>query len=190
MVSRFWEFENGLSQRRDSSNETEHGAPANIVRLVLLALGLSLGLTLLMIAMTTLARMNPAPLLNLPESLRPGSPLPQQTVCHTPVDEGGPRCWLPLAVDMVYFDVDPATRQILRSVIPAQHYRMRDLYAAWGRPDGVRWRETQVQVYWQSRSALFYADSLHAESRVDFILFDPRAPDEVSAWNGFRPPQI
>jgi hypothetical protein len=84
----------------------------------------------------------------------------------------------------VYFNVDPETHLINRTVIPAQKYAVGDLIAAWGTPTGTTRNETNIYIYWGARSALLYTRSLQPDSRVDFILYD-LAPHQASPWPGF-----
>ena len=194
MVTRAQEFESGLSQRRDSARKIKPQRLNSLPLLILVALSLSLGLALLVTATVMLAQVNgTSHLVDPSPRYLPGSPLPPNVSCYTPVDEHIPRCSVPLAAEQglsVYFDFNLETRRIIRSVIPANDYTMRQLYAAWGKPNGVRWSTTQVTVYWHKKSALFYTDDFRPHSRVEFILYDRQVPDDLPAWNGFRPPQI
>lgn len=190
MVTRSMEVVDGLNQRSIPGNRSRGRLPPLLLLLVRISLGVSLGLTLLVLTVVFISRLSAIPqVTDLPQSYLPGSRLPQELSCYTPVDEHKPRCSAPLGQTEVYFDFDPDTQQIVRSIIPAYAYSMRQLYAAWGRPSAIRWHEFTIYVYWNTRSAEFYVSTLRPQSRASFILYELQAPDDVSPWNGFRPPQ-
>ena len=129
------------------------------------------GLTVLVLTVVMIAMVISTPLLiDLPSSYLPGGTLPQEVSCYTPSDEYTPRCSVPLNAELpsgtvVHFEFDPASNQILRSIVPV-HYSMGQLYAAWGRPSGIRWNSHTVRVYWNEKSALFYIAAFQPQSRA------------------------
>jgi hypothetical protein len=121
---------------------------------------------------------------DLPQRFLPGNPLPGEAVCMTLSDEVIGRCVVHLVDYDVYFGFDAEMRTIRSSLIPAQKYTAGDLVAAWGAPTGITWNETNIYLYWGTRSALLYTGLLQPDSRVDFILYDQQQKT-ASPWRGF-----
>jgi len=143
-------------------------------------------LILLVLGVMTAARTGTTPqLFDLAERDLPGSPLPDDVICYSGIDEYSPRCFVRRFGNDVYFNFDKDSRTILRTVIPAHKYSIGYLIPTWGKPSGIKQSPYMVSVHWGTRSALLYTQEFRPDSRVEFILYDPE-PLPASPWRGFR----
>ena len=143
-------------------------------------------LVLLVLGVMTAARTGTTPqLFHLAERDLPSSPLPDDVLCYSGIDEYSPRCFVQRFGNDVYFNFDKDSRTILRTVIPAHKYSIGYLILTWGKPSGIKQSPYMVSVHWGTRSALLYTQEFRPDSRVEFILYDPE-PLPASPWRGFR----
>lgn len=159
---------------------------------MLIALGLSCCLALLVMVVVILAQLGArSPLNDLPRAYLPGNPMPEEVICHTLMTERNPRCSVKLvegqlAGTEIFFDYDPATRLITRSIIPAHNYTMGLLYAEWGKPDSIQWSDNMVYVYWDTRSVWFNTGVFRPQTRAELIMYNTQGPGSAAPWQGFH----
>lgn len=120
---------------------------------------------------------------NLPQSLLPGSVIPEDAECSDP--GGMPQACTIYHKDMVvHIMPDQTGGQIALTVISTQAYTIGDLIHAWGMPTGFAQSGRAVDVYWGMRYAYLVTCSFQPESRVDFIALYPYE-HVVGKWHGF-----
>lgn len=143
-----------------------------------------LGLTVLILAVIAVARLQPSP---QPVDISPDelADSASSQSCEIFMDHYMPRCYTVLLGLSVYLQPLTNSKTITRTVDASRFFTLGQLVAAWGTPTGVLWQRGTIRVYWPTRSALLVTHSLQTDSRVFLILYEMDQPD-TSPWRGFR----
>lgn len=147
---------------------------------------LLLGSIMLVLSVVAVASAGaPTPIPNLPKIYLPGSPIPENTLCysHSPADPAMV-CYVTFQGKEVFLKFDQNMKTILRAITSTQEYTIGEMFLAWGTPSGIEETPHLTSVFWGTRSAHFYVDALHPNSRAEAIQYDLE-PQSVSPWQGF-----
>jgi hypothetical protein len=176
----------GLSRSSEPCEESRFVPPKRRRTVLKFTAVVLVGWTIIVLGVVIRGRMGAAPHVpDLPQRFLPGNPLPGEAACTRYSNELILRCVVHLADYDVVFSLDAGMSFIHSTLIPAQKYTAGDLVAAWGAPTGITWDETNIYLYWETRSALLDTGSLQPDSRVDYILYELAAPLPAAPWPGF-----
>jgi hypothetical protein len=122
---------------------------------------------------------------DLPERLRPGSPLPSGAHCDwQPTGDDMLYCNVYMEYGLAYLAYDIERKQIIGTAASAGGKTIGDLILAWGIPTGfVKW-SLSVQVYWGTRSAYIISNEFGPSSHASYISYTLEA-QKTAPWKGF-----
>jgi hypothetical protein len=147
------------------------------------------GLALSISGVISLARIGRVPsVVEPPQSLLPGSKVPQDLQCNTPFDRRF-RCHVTHNGEEVYWTADDGSHVIVHTTISAHQQTIGNLVAVWGAPTELTRSGQALYVFWGSRWAYLFACSLVRTTRVEFIGYGPviyvLAEQRRLMWHGF-----
>ena len=148
---------------------------------------LLLGSIMLVLSVVAVASAGtPTPIPNLPEMYLPGSPIPEDALCYSYLTIVDPSvvCYVTFQGKEIFLKFDQNMKTILRVITSTQEYTIGEMLLAWGAPSGIEATPYSTSIFWGTRSAHFYIDSLRPDSRVEYIRYDLE-PQSVSPWQGF-----
>jgi len=144
----------------------------------------TLCLLLTVLSVMTVARASPIPrLLDLPQEFLPGHTPPESMSCDNSTSSV-PRCFVDFQGHKAFFDFDRHGQMIIRTIIPAERYRLGQLIVSWGEPAGIHRGQYMVYVNWPTRWVILDDLSLRPNSPVRYILYTPELPP-ASPWSDF-----
>lgn len=125
-------------------------------------------------------------IVQLPEDLLPGNPVPQPCDQIWPPDylSDSSYCQITLNSRRIYVTYSVRHGTITRLSYSGQGETVGDLMLAWGMPTGMRDRGWAVEVFWDKRSIFASAKPFNPNSSIYWISYTLN-PEATRPWRGF-----
>ncbi|MBX3085252.1 MAG: hypothetical protein KF716_26700 [Anaerolineae bacterium] len=155
--------------------------------LLKIALGMQVGLTLIIIGVLRLGHLGiPSEIYNPPQVYLPGNPLPALVEVALCANYAHQKFSTTAEIDgrTFYFTYIFEDRVIIHTAVRAEDYNIGELVTLWGMPSGIQRHGATILVSWGLRSATLYANYFNPDRPIAFLAYDTDAV-ETAAWRGF-----